>query len=659
MAFGPDGGRVIGRNTGVPANWKRYRGGTAGQIWIDENGDGQFRPLLNIRGNLSTPMWLKDRIYFLSDHEGIGNLYSCSLDGTNIMRHSDHEDYYVRNASSDGHSIVYRSGGDLYVYELEQDEVERVNVQWFSPQTQRNRKFVPAANYLESWHLIPEGHSLAITSRGKAFSMGNWEGAVMQYGSTSGPRYRLLDWLNDGETLVAVSDEGGEESFVLLPSDSSKEARFLEGLDIGRPRNLSINPKKDQILFSNHRYELCVLDLDSEELNVIDRGKSTPIAGYDWSPDGQWVVYSLSISHEVSILKLWRASDQKTFPITAPVLRDVMPVFDPQGHYIYFLSYRNFDPVYDNLQFDLNFPQGVKPFLITLQQDLPSPFVPVPGGSKNNNKNSNNNNAGDDLGDSNNGEATGTEDQGEDISQTEREPTVVIDLEGIKNRVLAFPVAEGRYGQIMGLSEGKVIYTRRPIEGSLNRDWLPKEPPAKSTLFLYDFKELEEEKLISGISSFGLSRDGKTLVYRSGNRLRVLKAGTKPKADAGNKPGKKSGWIDLDRIKVAVEPGTEWRQMYREAWRLQRDQFWTADMSQVDWLAVYERYWPLLDRIASRSEFSDLIWEMQGELGTSHAYEIGGEYRPEPRYEVGHLGAEYEFDSQSGGVENYQDHFRG
>jgi len=143
-----------------------------------------------------------------------------------------------------------------------------------------------------------------------------------------------------------------------------------------------------------------------------------------------------------------------------------------------------------------------------------------------------------------------------------------------------------------------------------------------------------------------VSRDSKMLIYRAGTRLRVLKAGEKPKEDAGA-PGRKSGWLDLGRVKVSVDRGAEWEQMYREAWRLQRDHFWTEDMSGIDWQAIYQRYLPLLKRIATRAEFSDLMWEMQGELGTSHAYEFGGDYPPEPRYDQGFLGADLRYDSET------------
>ena len=146
---------------------------------------------------------------------------------------------------------------------------------------------------------------------------------------------------------------------------------------------------------------------------------------------------------------------------------------------------------------------------------------------------------------------------------------------------------------------------------------------------------------------FDVSRDGKTMIYRADRRLRVGKAGVKPPTDGGN--SRKTGWVDLDRIRVSVDPTAEWAQMFREAWRLQRDHFWTADMAGIDWLHVYERYFPLLERVASRAEFSDLMWEMQGELGTSHAYEYGGDYRTGPDFPRGYLGADFEADPAGAG----------
>ena len=631
ISFGPSGGVVIGRNTDDPARWKRYRGGTAGQVWIDDKGDGSFRPLLQLKGNLAAPMWIGERIYFISDHQGIGNLYSCLPSGQDLARHTDHTDFYARNPSTDGQRIVYHAGADLYLYDPATGKSTLIQVEFHSPQTQRNRKFVSASKYLDDWTLHPKGHSTGISARGRVFSFANWEGAVHPHGEPGGVRYRLPEWLNDGERLIAVTDAGGEESFVILYKD--KEPEILPGLDIGRPEAIAVNPKKDQIAFSNHRYQVVFLDLATHELRVIDRGKSGPIAGFDWSPDGEWLAYSVSTSLQVTMLKLWQAATGDTFPLTRPVLRDVAPAFDPDGKYLYFISYRYFDPVYDNLHFDLNFPRGTKPYLITLQKDLPSPFIPVPKEIKEKKKD------GDQK-----EEDKSEKENGESGEKKEEEKPTQIDLDGIESRIVEFPTLEGLYGRVLGLYKGKALYSRYPVEGSLDRSWLPEEPTAKATLLVYDFEEQKEDALLSGIGDFRLSRDSKTLIYRAGNRLRVLKAGEKPDKNGDDGPSRKSGWLDLSRVRVSVVPGEEWRQMFREAWRLQRDQFWTPDMSQVDWLTVHDRYLPLVERVSSRSEFSDLMWEMQGELGTSHCYELGGDYRPEPHYDQGYLGADFEYD---------------
>jgi tricorn protease len=663
IAYGPAGGILLGRHTDEPARWKRYRGGTAGQLWIDENEDGNFHRLTQPDGNLTSPMWLQDkewpkgRIYFISDHEGIGNLYSCLPSGQDLRRHTDHEDFYVRNASTDGQRIVYHAGADLFIYEPDGDLNYTIPIEFHSPQTQRQRKFVEAWRYLESTAIHPGGQAVGITARGKVFNFANWEGAVFQHGMNSGTlngspainepvktgvRYRLPRWLKDGKRIIAVSDAGGEEAFVILQSDGQGEEEHLPDLDIGRPEAIAVNPQKDQIAFSNHRYELVFLDLTTRELKVIDRGKASPISGFDWSPDGEWLVYSVSQSLQVSILKLWQAATGETYPITQPLLRDVAPAFDPLGKYILFLSYRQFDPVNDNLQFDFNFPRGMRPFLITLQKETLSPFIPMPKTVETEEEESKEDEHQPETGDET-AEPTGEVEKGEKRS----EEILVIDLEGIQYRVVAFPVPEGRYGRVLGTKDGKMLYSRYPVLGTLNHDFIEDDSPAQGTLFIYNFEEQKEEQLFTGISTFDLTPDGGTLIYRTGNRLRVLKAGDKPDERNGSSPSRKTGWLDLGRVKIPISPGSEWRQMFREAWRLQRDQFWTEDMSQVDWLAVHDRYLPLVDRISSRSEFSDLMWEMQGELGTSHAYEFGGDYRPEPNYAQGFLGARYEYDAET------------
>jgi tricorn protease len=631
---------VLGRNNNDPARWKRYRGGTAGDLWIDAAGSGEFRRLLTLKGNLARPMWVGDRVFFLSDHDGIANLYSCTPDGQDLRQHTHRTDYFARFPATDGSRIVYHAGGDLYVYDPAFDTDTKIEVIYHSPQVGRQRKFVEAARFMDGYDLSPQGQALALTTRGKSFTLGNWEGAVHQQGgdSASNPvRYRLTSWLNDGKRVVTVTDSEGVETLEIHSTTEKTAPKRLEGLDIGRPMSLLVSPTADQLLLANHRNQLLFIDLVEGTLQQIDRSDFSRIQGANWSPDGRWVAYGFSQTQYTSAIKLWDKATGTTQAITEPILVDSDPAFDPEGKYLYFLGQRELNPVYDGLHFDLGFPKGTRPYLITLKADTLSPFIPQPRPLQEGPKPK-----------LDSEEVTPEE---EATGEAPAKPldalpnAVEIDLEGIQNRVLAFPVPEGRYGQIAGI-KGKVLFTSYPVEPAIGQGG--GEPGPKGVLEVYDLKELKHEPLIQKVSEFTLSRDGKTLAYRSARKLRVVIAGVKPDEKAGPEAGRKSGWIDIGRIKVSLDPGVEWRQMAHEAWRLQRDYFWTADMSQIDWTAIWARYAPLVERVGTRGEFSDLMWEMQGELGTSHAYEMGGDYRSEPSYPTGFLGASLTFDSVTG-----------
>ena len=639
--FSDDGGIVLGRLTREPARWKRYRGGTAGQLWVDIEGDGQFETLKPVDSNFTTPMWIGERIYFISDHEGVGNIYSCLPTGEDVQRHTHQETYYCRLAQTDGTRIVYHAGADLFVYDLESDTENRVDVEFRSTRTQRQRKFVNASAYLQEFAPTPDGHALGVTIRGKLFTMANWEGAVLQHGERDGIRYRLTQWLNDGKRLVTISDAAGEEALEIHSRDGSADVVRLDTLDIGHVRELSVSPQtdsdeNDRILLVNHRFELLHIDLETHELRVLDKGHYHSVRGAAWSPDGKWCAYSFAPTETTRAIKLCKIETGETWLVTEPEFSDFAPAWDPDGKYLYFLSSREFDPVYDSLHFDLGFPSAMRPLLITLQKDLGNPFVPEPRPLEEEKEDKDKEDEDDKASDE------------KSEKKDEREP-ITIDLEGIAQRVVAFPYPRGNYGQIAGI-EGKVIFTAFPVQDTSSADDSSGRP--RGTLHVYDFKEQKKDTLVSGIDGFRLSRDGKTLVYVAGNRLRVIKAGKKverEKPENRGGPNRQTGWIDLNRVKASIVPTAEWHQMYREAWRLQRDFFWTADMSGVDWEHVYQRYLPLLDRIATRGEFSDLMWEMQGELGTSHAYEMGGDYRSSPNYAQGFLGADFAYDAENNG----------
>ncbi len=629
LSFEPGGkGLVIGRNTGDPARWKRYRGGTAGTLWIDREGKGDFEKLIDLKGNLASPMWIGKRIFFLSDHEGTGNLYSVTPTGRGIRRHTDHNDFYVRFPQTDGARIVYCAGADLFVHDLASGESSRVDVELHSARPQRNRKFVDAARYLEDCDVHPKGHSLALVTRGQAFSFPFWEEAVRRHGGETAGRNRLVRWLADGKRLIAVNDAKGEEELVILDGEGGARALKLD-LDLGRATNIAVSPTTPhRVAIANHRHELILVDLTKKKAEVIERNRFFRIDGLAWSPDGRHLAYGFAGSGQTMGIRLLDVEKRSTHWISPPDFKDFGPSFDPEGKFLYFLSYREYDPVYDRHVFDLGFPRGCRVMVVPLARDTASPFEPTPAAPT----------AG--------GSPAPSEEEpgGKKPAKQHGPPRVKINLPGIEKRILSLPVPEGNYQQVAGI-RGKVLYTSFPVEGSLAENWAGGEPAAKGTLESWDLQAKKAETLITGITDIALGFGADVMVYRAGSRLRALAAGVKPESESDAKePGRESGWIDLKRVRARIHPGSEWLQMFDEAWRLQRDQFWVSDMQGIEWKKVHRRYRPLVERVGARSEFSDLLWELQGELGTSHAYEMGGDYRPAPAYFQGFLGASLEFD---------------
>jgi tricorn protease len=614
LALHRRGAKIIGRNTADPARWKRYKGGTAGHLWIDADGKGQFRRMDELPGNITSPMWLGDRVFFLSDFEGVSNLYSCRPDGSDRRRHTDHDAFYARHAQTDGARIVYQCGADIWLFDPKTDCAAPLDVQVLSHRTQAVRRFVKAEDHLGAFRMHPAGHSLAVDVRGKMFSFALWEGAVRQWGERDGVRYRLGQWLADGQAFVAVSDASGEERIQVFEGDVPRELDW----DIGRVVALQAAPSGRRLAISNHRNEAFIGDLDKGTLQPVDRSECGRTEDLAWSPDGAWLAYTFATSPRHTAIKLFEVATGQHVLATQPEFRDYSPSFDPDGRYLYFLSLRTFDPVYDSVQFELSFPRAARPYLIALQSRGAPPFEPAPKG-------------------------LAKPDEKSEAPKNLAGP-VQVDVAGIENRVAPFPVPENLFGKIAGAAGNKVVWSILPIVGAHGRGGRKDE---KGKLEVYDFDTGRTETLAEHVDGFELAADGMTVVYRDDKRLRAIAVKTNGEADRkvvekkpDGKPSRESGWLDLDRVRVSVDPRKEWRQMLREVWRLQRDQFWVPDMSGNDWTAIYAQYEPLLDRVSTRGELSDLIWELQGELGTSHAYEMGGDHRKPPSVALGYLGAD-------------------
>ena len=249
-AVSAGGATLIGRNAIDPARWKRYRGGTAGQLWVDAHNTGSFSRLgRDIAGNLVWPMWLDGRIFFLSDHEGIGNIYSCAPDGADLRRHTDERAYYARFPSTDGTRIVYACGAQIVVLDPRDGSVRRIDLQTPSTAAQSARRFVDAGELLETFSPSPDGTALGLISRGRAFAMPLWEEAVSEHG-TGPERRREIVWLHDGTRIAYVDDSAGYERILVEPVDQSAGATAVTSDDIGRMPRGVLEPAVEYTLFT-------------------------------------------------------------------------------------------------------------------------------------------------------------------------------------------------------------------------------------------------------------------------------------------------------------------------------------------------------------------------------------------------------------------------
>ncbi|HBL16545.1 MAG: hypothetical protein A2X36_07985 [Elusimicrobia bacterium GWA2_69_24] len=633
LALHPDGRRaVIGRNALDPACWKRYRGGTCGVLWAGDLRRREFRKLLDLRGNVVSPMWVRDRVFFLSDHEDHGNIYSCAPDGLGLRRHTDHSDFYVRFPSTDGRDIVYQKGAELWLCRPDRGTDRPLRLRIGTTKSGLSRKFVPASSYLMESRIHPKGESLLVTSRGKLFGLSNWEGAVRQLGARQGVRYRLARWLHDGKRVVVLSDESGSEVLELWDAASGERLKSLEIPDLGYPLELCPSPDADRVAVADERCRLSLIDLKTGGIEQLDRSEVAEITDLAWSADGRYLAYSKPerLAGDFALgSAIWVHDTKggKRHDVTGSEFHNRCPSFDPAGKYLAFLSYRTLNPRIDPLELNSCFPQVVKPYLLTLKASEYSPLFPMPKKE----------------------EPKPKKEKGKD-KKDEADKPVPVDIEfaGIPGRISEFPIREGDYCDLAAV-KGKLLLMSEPQSGMLDQHWLA-SPKPRAVLECYDFAHRKLESLVTGLSEFQVSANGEKVLLRHDRRLRVIKAGEKPPnlENGADAPGPESGWLDLGRIRLEIEPRAEWAQIYLQAWRDQRDFFWTQDLSGIDWPAVRDRYRRLLPKLATRSELSDLIWDMQGELGTSHAYELGGDYAPTPYYQIGLLGADLKLDEGSG-----------
>ncbi|WP_268220085.1 S41 family peptidase [Streptomyces sp. EMB24] len=580
-----------------PASWKRYRGGATGRLWLHGH-----RLLEGLDGHLHSPMFVGGRIAFLSDHEGIGNLYSCAHDGTGLRRHTDHDAFYARHAATDGTRVVYQCAGDLWTVDdlSPGSQPRRLDVRLSGPRSGRRPYQVPTAQHLDGLSVDETGRASAVVVRGSLYWLTHRDGPARTLTDTPGVRVRLPEMLGAGGQIAYVTDAEGEDAVEIasLPRATGPRAhRRLAAGKLGRVLEMVADPEGQRLAVAAHDGRLLLVDTDeatdgtAQEVTELIHSGNGPVRDLAFSPDGAWLAWSHPvIGRSLRQIKLARIKDRLVLDVTGGRFEDENPVFTRDGRYLAFLSWRGFDPVYDVHTGDLSFPLGCRPYLVPLSSATPSPFALNPEGRP----------------------AAGGLDPLEE--EGEEGGTVTVEAEGLESRVTPFPVAASKYSGLYPVAGCGLVWLRWPISGALGETFAnPDDTSGRPTLEHFDVPKAKKSELVGGLDFFAVSGDGTRLVVVDEGELRAA-----PATERGD--GDSTVWIDLRRVKHEADPAAEWRQAYAEAGRLIRAYFWEPDMCGIDWDGVLEQYRPLVERVASPDEFADLLREVLGELGTSHAY---------------------------------------
>ncbi len=632
-----------------PAFWKRYRGGLSGRMWIagrDGESQSAFRRVLaDLPGQISGPMLAGGRIAFVSDFEGTGNVYSVALDGTGLRRHTDHDGFYARNASTDGSRIVYQLAGDIWrLNDLEPDsEPVRLEVSLGSPASGLKPRLVSAEDHLDCISTDQTGRASAVQVRGTVHWLTHKDGPGRALSLVTGPPCRLPQVLGaTGQVVWVIEGDDGDALEIGSVAGTSTERRQLARGELGWVGDLTAAPDGSVVAVTSQDGRLLLADVASGEVTELARSDHGPVTDVTFAPDSKWLAWSQGTQGRQRQIRLARLADRLITDVTDGRFIDTDPAFTTDGLYLAFLSVRSFDPVHDPMVFDLSFPYGSRPYLLTLKASQPSPLGPFldgrPAGSgKDDDKD------GDD-GDSRDHPARkhegGSPAGGDDAKpgKGDEPPAVVIDLDGLSQRIVTVPVPDSKYTDLRAVEDG-LVWLKVPLTGELGEGGAtPDDDLPRPSLEHFDIKKSKCSELADEADWFDVSGDGSKLVVGDQHRVFVVPANRK--ADSDSSDDKVS--VDLSRARFMADPVPLWRSAYAEAGRIIRHDYWVPDLADVDWDGVLDQYRPLLGRISTADDFADVIHEVLGELGTSHAYVLGSGRGKVRGQRAGLLGADLE-----------------
>jgi tricorn protease len=640
-SFSPDGNKVAYIETSQEfRTWKRYRGGWNLPIAIFDLKKNTYEELPKSTGMDMFPMWHGNAIYFISDRDGVMNLYSYDLGSKQTKKLTDYKEYDIKWPSLGPDAIVYENGGLLFEYNISSGKTRNLPIVVRAEDTEARAEFKNVAQNIGGFAVSPSAARAVMEARGNIFTVPAEHGSIRTLTTEHSSIHELNPaWSPDGKWIAYLSDKTGEYELYTRPQMSGEETRITTDGGIYRYGPVW-SPDSKKLLYWDKLHKLWYVSVENKKPVLVDEAGYGDITDGSWSPDSLWLAYSKPHRRGSNDVYLYSLAAKKITGVSAGFYNDTNPVFDPSGKYLYFISSRYFYPSIGQLDQRYNYYTTDGVFALTLKADEASPFKPQSDEEKAADEKKDEKKDDKDKKDDKKADAKSSDEQKDekkDEKKEEKKPEPVkpiqIDLEGISSRIAPVPVAPGILSGLAARKD-KFFYFATPQEA---RQFGTNDRGPKGVLHVYDIVKREDKSLLEGIDGYDLDKDGKKVLYKAGPVFGIVEA-TPGKAKVGE------GKLNLGEMQVKVDPREEWRQEFHEAWRIERDFYWDPAMTGHDWKKIGERYEALLPWVAHRSDLNYLIGEMISELSTSHTYVGGGDQPQKPHVTVGLLGADFEPD---------------
>ncbi|HSL84220.1 MAG TPA: PDZ domain-containing protein, partial [Thermoanaerobaculia bacterium] len=600
---GPDGATVAYTPlTREFRTWKRYRGGTAQDVWTFDLRDGSARRLTDYDGTDNQPVWLGDSIYFTSDRAGGKlNLFRIDPAGGEPVQVTRHDTWDVLWPSAGPDGIVYEAGGWIWRFDPGTGESTRVPIRVFGDFQGRLPYFADVSGDVQTAGISPSGARALFAARGDLYTVPGEKGEVRNLTRSQGVRERDPVWSPDGRRVAYWSDRTGEYELYVRPADGSGEERRVttDGADEPVWRyGARWSPDGTKLAFGDRAARLRVVDVASGRVTTVDQGVYGDIGDHRWSPDGRWLAYTKAGASRLPSVWVHNLEAGASHQLTSDDSAEGEPVWDPLGRYLYFLSNRDFNLTFSGFEFSFVYTDPTRVYVALLTEDAPPLLLPQsdeepveeeepPGVSDTGSKPSNR------TGSAPAGEGDGKAKDG----KAEAPLRVEVQPEGFETRIRAIPGPPGNYRALAAVETG-VLYL--------------KGQGPETRLQLFDLQAEEEKTVLEGIQGYELASGGGKLLFRAGGGWGIAEA----------KPGQKAadGKLDLSGLTMRIDPEAEWRQELVDGWRILRDWFYDPGMHGLDWQAMREKYEPLVAHLAHRADLDYILGELGAELSAGHVY---------------------------------------